>query len=1019
MSIFKSTLKDHIAAQIRARENLLSTDGQRPIQFQQYVSGKSPWVKMTSFVDFDDKIDLANYHILLGGALYPKSAKDTKEYSLRSGISVKGASYGSNLGTSQYGIRPMPGIESVSIRSLGAYGSLRESTIKYYAWDVKQLENLNILYMKPGYPVLLEWGWSMYLDGSNNVIKSDFETIDCFAPNISLEQVYDRIEALNIKYKGNYEGSLGLIKNYSYTMMPNGGFECTTTIISIGDVIGSLKMNSTSTKNPTPPTNTAGADVKDEFETLMTNLANKNNLGGVATPGGIVSQEFVDIDSNITNVAPITDIDTNVYTFGKAGYLDNMPDKDDRYTKFVQFAYLIHVLNNRTNIYTSKGNTLVKIEIPLPSIVSNRGNGLCVSSYNAMSIDNSVCVIHNPKATILDASFGFAPFVGRYAPGYVYPDLNNASSVTTFTTIGQQNIYGLSNPNIQTNTPQNQTFSCPLKPYLYGSTNLGIIGNIYVNIGKIISIYKSIHKENNGSVDLAQFLKALLSSIEYTLGSINTFDLYVDDNKCVIIDKHYVEDPANTAYGSKFNMNILGNNTTVREHKLVSKIFQEQATMMAIAAQDRENVAAMQTSTVVELNKNIYNRLYKNTVVKKTFDQSEEQNTILENITTLLSYVKSYIVTGESTAGQEITVTSLNTFLNQFIVVADRGTDYKGIIPLSLELTLDGIGGFTIGEIFTINKDILPLMYADKSVGFIITGINQSITRPDWTTTIVTQFCLLDQVGRQEESKRKSEEFLTSLKNYVDKSTANIKLSIQYYNMLVCFLHDFFWDQWEIVDYNTTGRSPYIGYRASGNAQYQKTVPYIKSYGIEGGDDLVVRTVLGSITRTGVNQKAFEVNPTSDNNILLSPFLDLRNSAPPPNAALSQGNVLLNTTTDNDPKPNVIKYLDYVIPNSKYYKEMVPEVQKIFDGTFDLVKNSFINRPGTWDKAVDIFKIVTALAGIGNITSGISSAISVYSDGAVSVNYLNEQAVDNFGNIIPSEIKLQQSIVIEVNKLYN
>jgi hypothetical protein len=1016
MSIFKSTIKEHLRKQIEARQNLLDTRGERPIQFQQYVSSKSPWVKMTSFVDFEASPVLANNYVLLGGALYPETQEAGKNYSLRSGISVKGASYGSNLGSGEYGIRPMPGIESVNIKSLGAYGSLRESTIKYYAWDLKQLENLNILFMKPGYPVLLEWGWSMYIDDTVNTILSDFKTIDCFASNLTLESIYERIAALNVKYRGNYDASLGLIKNYSYTMMQNGGFECTTTLISIGDVIDTIKMNSTSVadnkENPSQDINTT--DIKDQFELLITDLANKND-------SGFISSKFEDVDNSISdlNLQNPSDIDTLVYSFGKVGSSENLPDKDDRYTKYVQLAYFLHILNNRTNLFLPNSKTLAKIEIPLPGVNGNKGNGLCLASYNSMTIDNTVCIIKNPEAKILDPEKGFSPFLGKYIKGYIYQSVNNYNSPTNFKTISELNVQGV-------NTPNTQFYETDIKPYLYKSTNLGIIGNIYVNIGKIISIYKTVHRDKNGYVNLGDFIKRLLSDIQYTLGSVNSFDIFVEDNKCVIIDKHYVEDPEDTKYTSKFSINIIGTNTIVREHKLVSKIFQEQATMIAIAAQDRENIASIQSSTMVSLNKKIYNRIYLNTSNKKIDDPEAEKNTVIQNIMTLLSYVKNYIVTGEAPSNSEVTVTSLNTFLNQLIVIADRGTDYKGIIPLSLELTIDGIGGFTIGEIFTINKDVLPEMYFDKRVGFIITGISQNINRPDWTTTLTTQFCLLDQDIRQKNSKQLRDEYLSSLETAIRKSTFDIQMSIGYYNLLICFIHDFFNNQFDIINYTSTGAN--LEYKSGGNALYQKMVPIIKSYNIEGGQEAIVKRNLGSATNTGITKKEFDIvaGYEKDPKILLT--------------------TLINTAA-SDKKVNIIKYLNYVVKNNRYYDEMSKsqEVKSLFDSTYNLIVNRYNESLSVGAKVLAYTDLVSnaiistiklTVGAIGSVAiSGalpneipsLSGAPSsevlqniayIANDGIIKVNYLNQNAVDSFGKITINNIKLNNSIDIDTGNLF-
>jgi hypothetical protein len=51
------------------------------------------------------------------------------------------------------------------------------------------------------------------------------------------------IEALRDKYKGNYDALLGKISNFNWTFNPDGSYSIELTIISLGDVIESLKSN--------------------------------------------------------------------------------------------------------------------------------------------------------------------------------------------------------------------------------------------------------------------------------------------------------------------------------------------------------------------------------------------------------------------------------------------------------------------------------------------------------------------------------------------------------------------------------------------------------------------------------------------------------------------------------------------------------------------------------------------------------------------------------------------------------
>ena len=55
-----------------------------------------------------------------------------------------------------YGSVPMPGITMANIRTKSAYGSLREAKVDFVCHNQRQLEALELLYMRPGIPILLE-----------------------------------------------------------------------------------------------------------------------------------------------------------------------------------------------------------------------------------------------------------------------------------------------------------------------------------------------------------------------------------------------------------------------------------------------------------------------------------------------------------------------------------------------------------------------------------------------------------------------------------------------------------------------------------------------------------------------------------------------------------------------------------------------------------------------------------------------------------------------------------------------
>ena len=154
MSIFRETFPQFIQNELDRRQDGMLT---RNPKFVHQLNTRNAWIRMTSGVNYEGSNSLAKKYVLQGGTLNDNST-------LRSGLGGNGTSTYDRLspgGNSlRMGIRPMPGITGVSVQSKGAYGSLQESTVTFVAWDIRQLEELEILYMRPGYTVLLEFGWN-------------------------------------------------------------------------------------------------------------------------------------------------------------------------------------------------------------------------------------------------------------------------------------------------------------------------------------------------------------------------------------------------------------------------------------------------------------------------------------------------------------------------------------------------------------------------------------------------------------------------------------------------------------------------------------------------------------------------------------------------------------------------------------------------------------------------------------------------------------------------------------------
>lgn len=222
-----------------------------------YLNSNTAWCKLISSTDIDNLNIINNPTIKKLGLTGPELAKkfilfngtsDEKGLGLREGIDLENSLTGNNkaygIGGTEFGIRPMMGIQSVSVTHENR-GSLRQASVKLKAWNRTQLEIIDILYLRLGFSVLLEWGNTMYFDDkyvlqtkTNNSLANEFLT-----GNNTYNQFLQKIQNKRIESLGNYDAMFAKVKNFHWSFLPDGSYDITLDLISCGDIIESLKIN--------------------------------------------------------------------------------------------------------------------------------------------------------------------------------------------------------------------------------------------------------------------------------------------------------------------------------------------------------------------------------------------------------------------------------------------------------------------------------------------------------------------------------------------------------------------------------------------------------------------------------------------------------------------------------------------------------------------------------------------------------------------------------------------------------
>ena len=236
----------------------------------QYLNSRNAWVKLASGTKMtQQRLDLLKDNPLVSGTLPGKDlainnvlfngltavgdvtgTPEDKTTSIsqrhRAGITGPNRAYGVG-GTNQYGYSPMPGIVDMSLKCLNR-GSIKKASIKLKAYNKNQFDVIDVLYLRLGYTVLLEWGFDKYVN-NKGTISDQYTTLteDWFFNDQQDKSDYTvafkKIKKLRDERDGNYDAAFGIISNFSWTFEEDGSYSIDMEVMSLGDILESLKVD--------------------------------------------------------------------------------------------------------------------------------------------------------------------------------------------------------------------------------------------------------------------------------------------------------------------------------------------------------------------------------------------------------------------------------------------------------------------------------------------------------------------------------------------------------------------------------------------------------------------------------------------------------------------------------------------------------------------------------------------------------------------------------------------------------
>lgn len=482
------------------------------------------------------------------------------------------------LGSNDFGIVPPPGLISAKINCKNR-GSIREATVVIKAYNLFQFELIELLYLRLGYSMMLEWGWNKFKNSKGeiqevgNTIIEDLWFQDFATYNY--RKVIDSIARYRKIYEANYDGFLGKVVNFDWSFQPDGTYDITLKLITVGDVIESLKVNL--------PSNLVTAAQMDQFlyqgNTSQTSQLRKLNSPIVTNAGS--STLSVDLFTDIAKSKPEKWWVWKGNYFGLFTNLKNSKDYEIPYDHTVKKQKEDETIkypptgtdSNKFNYYLTFYELLEKLNrLCIPTInggkmlrFSTGGDEICSYFPNQVSFDPKVCLIK---------------------PQFDEPINASSQEGLKKKSTGVKNFY--------------DAFS-KLKDFVVQEENTNVVYgnvmNIYLNYNFVSEVLEKNTKD--GDISIFKFLQSICNGVNSALGGFNKLEpVLEEDNKIKIIDQNTIPGIENSSkFGNRFNstppFEIFGYSTGisgssisnfVTDFSFKTKIGPELASMITIGA---------------------------------------------------------------------------------------------------------------------------------------------------------------------------------------------------------------------------------------------------------------------------------------------------------------------------------------------------------------------------------------------------------------------------------------------------
>ena len=745
--------KPYVKTQIDHRQTTYGSglNSSRSAQDITYLNSRTSWVKMASSVEVLSSNRVSHLNGLTGTELAKKGVlfnglsslnPENESYSFKSGVAtgnsnINNSAYG--FGGTEFGIQPMPGIIGFDITHQNR-GSIRSGTIKLKAYNKFQFDLIELLYLRLGFTVMVEWGHSHYLDSNGKVQIFRNSLIDddkgWFGLNGSSHlEMLNNIDKQRTKYYGNYDAVFGKVVNFSWNFATDGSYDISIQIVSLGDVVESFKVNRLS------PT------VQTKYKPSLTD-DDKQNVNAIhQILKGILDKADDDLEffnnSFTKEFVYIKDVERS-----QERNLNFSSDPNKQV--YIRFDVLIDLIRNKL----------------IPTIVNNNNcsplfyfdieTSLRMKAIeNLISLDPRVCII-KPELEQYSDPYGLNEYMKDF-----YTDSKYTSGVVNNIYLNFDFLNKVSSNN--TNSKGEMSIFTFLQ---------NVLGGVNKAFGNLCNLETIVYEDTN-----------CLSILDTNL------DIKTDENGNQL--------PKDTSKSGILQIYGFRNNVSnfVKNYSIETQISNELANMLTIGATANNSVVNEESTLFSKWNQGLKDRFQQSSVDgfpdkcnrknTEVYDPNSYSNKLVNVPTTLTQTVNSTlsqdVIEKSNTKPQpardfykKVTQTWYNyisrafqrngmsgeyppayfefnsdfieegkeIFKNHYITyfkynyeTTGNPSSTIGFIPIELSLDLDGISGLKIYNELRIDTKFLPKTYPD-TMEFIVTGVDHSLENNEWVTKI-------------------------------------------------------------------------------------------------------------------------------------------------------------------------------------------------------------------------------------------------------------------------------------------